>query len=83
VHQTSVTNAVDRLESAHLVRRLPHPSDRRTTLIEITDEGRAVAATATQRLNETVFADPGITAEDTTSLVAILARLRREAGDFG
>lgn len=36
VHQTSVTNAVDRLEAARLVRRLPHPADRRATLVELT-----------------------------------------------
>ncbi|KAB7743022.1 MarR family transcriptional regulator [Nostocoides sp. F2B08] len=83
VHQTSVTNAVDRLERAGLVRRVPHPSDRRTTLIEITRAGREVADTATQRLNETVFANPGLTRRDTTTLVDILARLRRQAGDFG
>jgi len=83
VHQTSVTNAVDRLERAGLVRRVPHPSDRRSTLIEITRSGREVADTATRRLNETVFADPGLTRRDTTTLVEILARLRQQAGDFG
>jgi DNA-binding MarR family transcriptional regulator len=82
VHQTSVTNAVDRLEDAGLVRRLPHPSDRRTTLVEITDTGRALAAEATDRLNREVFADPGLTHQDTLSLVGILGRLRQEAGDF-
>jgi DNA-binding MarR family transcriptional regulator len=82
VHQTSVTNAVDRLEDAGLVRRLPHPSDRRTTLVEITDAGRALAAEATDRLNRDVFTDPGLTRQDTLSLVGILSRLRKEAGDF-
>ncbi|MGH3357726.1 MAG: MarR family transcriptional regulator, partial [Nocardioidaceae bacterium] len=33
VHPTSVTNAVDRLESVGLVRRLPHPDDRRGVLV--------------------------------------------------
>ncbi|MGA8044843.1 MAG: MarR family transcriptional regulator [Dermatophilaceae bacterium] len=83
VHQTSVTNAVDRLERAGLVRRVPHPSDRRTTLVEITRAGREVADAATRLLNETVFADPGISRRDTTALVEVLARLRRQAGDFG
>ena len=32
VHPTSVTNAVDRLEAQGLVRRSPHPRDRRATL---------------------------------------------------
>ena len=43
VHPTSVTNTIDRLEAQGLVLRVPHPTDRRTTLAEITDAGRAVA----------------------------------------
>lgn len=82
VHQTSVTNAVDRLEAAGLVRRLPHPSDRRTTLVEITPSGRSVADEATALLNREVFTDPGLTKRDTTALVGILGRLRKGAGDF-
>jgi DNA-binding MarR family transcriptional regulator len=82
VHPTSVTNAVDRLEAASLVRRVPHPTDRRTTLVEITDEGRALAISATKELNDRVFAQPGIADKDLSPLVRILARTRREAGDF-
>ena len=41
VHVTSVTHAIRRLEEAQLVRRLPHPTDGRTTLVEITDLGRS------------------------------------------
>lgn len=82
VHQTSVTNAVDRLEAADLVRRRPHPSDRRTTLVEITPAGRDLAVHATSVLNREVFGQPGLSARDTTSLVGILGRLRQDAGDF-
>lgn len=81
VHQTSVTNAVDRLETAGLVRRLPHPTDRRTTLIEITSTGRSLADEATVHLNREVFSQPGLSKRDTTALVGILGRLRRHAGD--
>lgn len=82
VHPTSVTNAVDRLERAELVRRLPHPSDRRTTLVEITADGRALALKATDALNAEVFTDPGLTERDIASLVKVLAGLRHRAGDF-
>ena len=41
VHPTSITNTIDRLERQGYVRRVPHPSDRRAVLAEITDEGRA------------------------------------------
>ncbi|MFH5208020.1 MarR family winged helix-turn-helix transcriptional regulator [Antrihabitans spumae] len=82
VHPTSVTNAVDRLESANLVNRVPHPSDRRATLIEITDAGRKLALEATEALNARVFARPGLDNEKLDSLVRILAELRQTAGDF-
>lgn len=35
----SVTALVDALEHDHLVRRVPHPSDRRATIIELTETG--------------------------------------------
>jgi DNA-binding MarR family transcriptional regulator len=36
----NVTKLVDELEAEGLARRLPHPSDRRATLIELTEKGR-------------------------------------------
>ena len=36
----SVTALVDALEGEHLVRRVPHPTDRRATIVEITGAGR-------------------------------------------
>ena len=38
----NVTALVDGLESEHLVRRLPHPTDRRVTMVEITGGAAAV-----------------------------------------
>lgn len=82
VHPTSVTNTVDRLEASGLVRREPHPVDRRATLLALTDEGRDLAARATAALNREVFREPGLSPDDTDELVAIIARMRRDAGDF-
>ncbi|MEZ5115394.1 MAG: MarR family transcriptional regulator [Candidatus Nanopelagicales bacterium] len=82
VHPTSVTSAVDRLEAQGFVQRRPHPTDRRATLAEITDSGRAVAAAATERLNARVFADVGVPDEDLGRLVGVLRGLRERAGDF-
>jgi DNA-binding MarR family transcriptional regulator len=82
VHQTSVTNAVDRLEVAGLVARTPHPTDRRATLVELTRAGADVAERATEALNAGVFADPGLSPNSVASLVAVLRRMRRDAGDF-
>ncbi|WP_133753429.1 MarR family winged helix-turn-helix transcriptional regulator [Naumannella halotolerans] len=82
VHPTSITNAVDRLQSAGLVFREPHPTDRRTTLIKITDPGRELAGRATEAMNREVFEQPGLPDERLQQLVQTLALLRRDAGDY-
>jgi DNA-binding MarR family transcriptional regulator len=82
VHPTSVTNAVDRLESAGLVRRLAHPTDGRATLVEVTDAGRALALKAAHELNAVVFEQPGFPAQDLDELNRMLGRFRQDAGDF-
>lgn len=82
VHQTSVTNAVDRLEAATLVHRKPHATDRRATLIEITTAGKRLAEKATAALNAEVFSRPGLSASGIKTLVRTLGQLRRSAGDF-
>jgi DNA-binding MarR family transcriptional regulator len=82
VHPASITNAVDRCEAQGLVMRLPHPSDRRTTLAEITPAGRELAAKATESVNREVFTGLGLNREDVDSLVAVLGRFRAAHGDF-
>jgi DNA-binding MarR family transcriptional regulator len=82
VHPTSVTNAVDRLEAAGLVTRVPHPTDGRATLVEITPEGRERVAEATAELNSTVFTRPGFTSDQITQVNTLLHGFRRDAGDF-
>jgi DNA-binding MarR family transcriptional regulator len=82
VHPTSVTNTIDRLEAQGFVRRVPHPTDRRTTLAEITDTGREVVAEATSELNHKVFAATGLTQTDLGDLFRLLRKLRRATGDF-
>lgn len=82
VHPASVTNAVDRLEAQGLVRRDRHPTDRRTTLAVITERGRKVAGRATDRLNDQVFSALGLTDDEAATLIALLEKVRRDAGDF-
>jgi DNA-binding MarR family transcriptional regulator len=55
VHPTSVTNLIDGLERAGYVTRTPHPTDRRTTLGSITEDGRRTAVAATEALHEIRF----------------------------
>lgn len=82
VHATSVTNVIDRLEAAGLVRREPNPADGRGVLAVITDEGRSTAAKATAELNAAHFVMDGLGTEELASLFRILRELRVSAGDF-
>jgi DNA-binding MarR family transcriptional regulator len=82
VHATSVTNVIDRLEAAGLVRREPNPRDGRGTLAVITDSGRDVAAKATAELNAARFGMATVRLEDLDRLFELLRALRVDAGDF-
>ena len=82
VHRTSVTNIIDKLEADGLVRRVPHAEDRRATLAEITDDGRAAAKAATEVLNAECFGIASLAPRDLERLTTILRALRLDAGDF-
>ena len=78
----TVTNIIDRLEDEKLVRRMPHPSDARTTLAEITARGRKVAMDATEDLNATVYERIGLTEPERNQLIDLLAQLRASGNEF-
>jgi DNA-binding MarR family transcriptional regulator len=82
VHPTSVTNAMDRLESQGLVRRVADEKDRRRTFAELTDEGQQVLKATTEAITEIDFAVPGLTAEQQDQTYELLRHLRSSAGDF-
>ena len=82
MHVTSVTHAIRRLEADGLVERIPHPTDGRTTLVRITDLGRSTVEDATVTLNNEVFADIGISDDESRSLADSIETLRRHSGDF-
>ncbi len=78
----TVTNIIDRLENDKLVRRVPHPSDARTTLAVITPRGRRVASNATRDLNATVYEPIGLSEQQREQLVDLLADLRASGNEF-
>ena len=82
VHPTSITNAVDRLEGAGLVRREPLTTDRRAVNVALTPEGLDLVARATDALNEQLFLDTGFTPEEVRSIIGALRGFRARAGDF-
>jgi DNA-binding MarR family transcriptional regulator len=83
LHPTSVTNIVDRLEADGLVRRTPHPHDRRATLVVITDIGDTRCAEATRAVSKIDFGLVGLSERQANQLTELLERVRRAAGDFG
>jgi DNA-binding MarR family transcriptional regulator len=78
----TVTNIIDRLEDDKLIRRVPHPSDARTTLAVITPRGRRLATAATRDLNSLVYERIGLPEERRTRLVQLLAELRASGNEF-
>jgi len=82
VHRTSVTNTIDKLEADGLVRRVPHGSDRRAVLAEITPKGRKVARRSTEVLNDAHFSILELAEAKAEELTGILRALRLAAGDF-
>jgi DNA-binding MarR family transcriptional regulator len=82
IHPTSVTNIVDRLEAQGLVRRADHPTDRRTTLCEITDAGRDRVREATGAVTAVDLGIGGLSEREVDQLTDLLRKLRAESGDF-
>jgi DNA-binding MarR family transcriptional regulator len=83
LHPTSVTNIIDRLEENGLVQRVPHPTDRRTTLAEITDKGREIVETATKAAaGDAALGMGGLSTREMDTVTKLLRKLRIDAGDF-
>ena len=82
VHPTSVTNLIDGLERAGLVRREPHAQDRRATLAIITERGAEVADAATAVLNAEKFGTAPLRADDLETISRILRELRADEDGF-
>lgn len=82
VHRTSVTNLIDGLEKAGLATRVAHPTDRRTTLATLTEQGRVAAEAATAVLNGMRFGTSPLRPAELESLTTVLRRIRAEADDF-
>ena len=82
LHPTSVTNIVDRLEADEFVRRTRHPTDRRTTLAEITTAGEHARADATTAVLRAGFGLRGLSPHQVTMLTTLLTKIRKASGDF-
>lgn len=72
----NITGIVDALEDAELVTRVPHPTDRRATVVEITGKGRSEAALAQRlALDKVAPAFDALSLEDQQHFTDLLERL--------
>jgi len=73
----AMTNRLDRLEEAGLVRRIPNPDDRRGIVVELTDEGQRVwrESVDAQAKKEAMIAAAALNADERDELNAYLRRL--------
>jgi len=69
---------VDRIEAAGLCRRLPNPEDRRSSLLELTSEGRRLLAAAGEAFDDELERRLGAAVPERTlrQFAATLARIR-------
>ena len=84
VTRRNVTALVDGLEEEGLVRRLPHPTDRRAIVIELTEEGGQTMDTLYDEHRKSVaelFA--GLAEKDRRELVRLIGLLREGLRDEG
>lgn len=75
IDRPNATTLVDGLEEQGLVRRRPHPTDRRAKLVEATRKGKALARKADDILGTPPPALSALDARDLDALDAILARI--------
>jgi DNA-binding MarR family transcriptional regulator len=75
----AMTNRLDRLESRGLIRRLPDPSDRRGTLVELSEEGVEIYWKAIDRQikKEKALCDP-LNENERKQLADLLRKLMHE-----
>ena len=71
----NATGVVDDLEAQGLVRRRPHPTDRRTKIVEVTSKGAATARQADEILAAPPPALAALNPEDLNELRRILATI--------
>jgi DNA-binding MarR family transcriptional regulator len=77
IDPANATPVVDDLESLGLVRRRPHPTDRRAKLVEATRKGKQSARKADEIL---LTPPPGLAALNPGELETLRLLLRRAAG---
>lgn len=83
VTTASMTSLLDNLEKRGLIRRLPHPDDRRKLLIDITPEAQAIVDELLPALHarERAVIDAALSVGEQRTLLRYVAKLQQAAAD--
>jgi DNA-binding MarR family transcriptional regulator len=78
----SMTSMLDTLERRGLVRRMPHPEDRRKLLVDVTDEARNILDEMLPSLHqrERKLMEAALTKDEQRRLLVFLAKVQSAAG---
>jgi len=78
IDRTTIGGLIDRLEQAGLLKRLPHPEDRRAYRISLTDAGRSLEGELSPRAEELhkAILEP-LSADEVRTLLTILQKLKQ------
>lgn len=81
----SMTSMLDTLEKRGLVRRMPHPADRRKLLVDVTDEAVAILDRLLPSLHarERAVVDAALTTDEQRTLLELLAKVQRAGQEEG
>ena len=77
----SVTSVLDTLEKRGLVRRMPHPTDRRKLLVDVTDDAVVILDQLLPSMHrrEQVVMDAALTAGEQRTLLTLLGKIQAVA----
>ncbi|GAA5174294.1 MarR family transcriptional regulator [Pseudonocardia eucalypti] len=81
VHPTTITLVVDQLAARELVHRRPHPTDRRTVLATLTEEGLRAVTKAAESLAAARFGLTSVNEPLARRLSAVLGEVRTKMDD--
>jgi MarR family transcriptional regulator, 2-MHQ and catechol-resistance regulon repressor len=83
VSKANMTGIIDRMEREGLVRRVADPSDRRVTLIEMTDKAKILMQTLTPTYDKHVaeMLNNILTEQEQAQMIQMMVKLRQSLGD--
>ena len=76
IHAPALTEQIDRLEAEHYLERCANPDDKRSTLVKLTEKGRARAyEVSDERQARAAAFSAGLSEEEKDTLIALLDKL--------